>query len=1363
MKKRVRIYKPTNKFQQGGVQQQYSPDQLITVYMSALSQPGSSVDTAENTLRQLQIDENTIAQVSEAAQAYITEQQDAHNAQAAGDESAMADLQAQSDSDEAAALAEAEAQARSQRMQEMYADYGNQDYGDDTQVASDIIARRGGNMPSKRKFVQTALKLAKKQEGGTDQNFNSPSDSTDTGERKEGLQKFVSALQKTADESLIKKDAEAMYDQFTMMSDEPNPMDYESMDYAQFGGMRPGKQRRMMRRMNRFVGNMPVQMNNSVGDLNLPGVVTFPGMMGMMQQQMPAEGSTYGGPQLANIDVRRTGLFGRPKEYTITFAQQALTDPKLKEDVVKLEEKNQEQAAKDEAKAAEEGTVDQGVEEKKQAEAEEAAVDINDIQVVSGNPAANTVRNNGTPSVPNAEEIEVPEASESGPAFKGFWSGYDPSSVRFAGMDKSRGYVKRGSKWYVSPNFQAKDKKNVQWYEVSDPNRIKNIEANTRKGISQEQLQKMRAKQNQLRQAMNWDKVEEYLPDMPMNKEQLIKTYHSLPDAPSKKQLSNWYESLPDIPGLQTGGFTGQDLFKFIYGGDDGKLTSSPYFAEGGLYRFQGEEDSEVDTETNAKTDTEEEKKTEPTYVQTRVKQKGLPTDVATGERYTGDMMNPELAAINVYKTRALGPYAGMPKKYSVDYMVDDWDPNGTAAASTKQGIFNRNKPSTMNQSRLDTFLDKDFSKQGRRQGFQNAIDRVAPRLGSRLFNNDGYQYYDGESEKMLQGPGQLSNREVRKLQRKDLYDDYMSRFSTQNKEMQQRKQEIVKLPTKPIQNVSSAEAIKAQAEQDILSKQRSSARNPNAIGTLPTRPASPFEQTVSTPAEIIPSIPRASNTNWGVEVPELEPGISGPMGENQARDIAFEQQQQEIARQAAIQDAVGQDMNGILSVPDAQEQYAMDLADQNAIAAQKEDIQRMIEQNPDFFTQGIYNNPVFNPEDMITANTMNLTPEEQQQIAATPVQQKVPVRTRNRNRNQVPVTQTETPKSSNNKKQQNIPVVKSDTTKSTQPVVAKEPEKVVSKKETKVTKKEETPRVYVEPSGSKVYVNPENAQIANSEAKEKATESKQSMLQKSRDFKRKYGVDKTIADQYMDYVEAGDEGMVKFYRSRYPALLYLEPVLRTAKYAYGGTPMAANGFETPIDLDPRFNPDLSFKYENYPIDNYIDIPFDPIPEDIKTEPVDNRAEWDPSRIMTKEEADKIGIEYREPEPKIEYGRKRVRANYVDKGPQKSNAEIQRELMAFNYLGNQALNLFGERGDAERRRQEAEMTGSERNYGSTGIQDRGTYGINSGLIPDMGFTGVAKFGGYFEDGGSYEEGGETYMSEEQIRKFLEEGGELEFV
>ena len=40
----------------------------------------------------------------------------------------------------------------------------------------------------------------------------------------------------------------------------------------------------------------------------------------------------------------------------------------------------------------------------------------------------------------------------------------------------------------------------------------------------------------------------------------------------------------------------------------------------------------------------------------------------------------------------------------------------------------------------------------------------------------------------------------------------------------------------------------------------------------------------------------------------------------------------------------------------------------------------------------------------------------------------------------------------------------------------------------------------------------------------------------------------------------------------------------------------------------------------------------------------------------------------------------------------------------------------------------------------------------------MGFTGVVK-----EGGAIYKEGGTHYMSAAQVKKFLEEGGELEFV
>ena len=63
-------------------------------------------------------------------------------------------------------------------------------------------------------------------------------------------------------------------------------------------------------------------------------------------------------------------------------------------------------------------------------------------------------------------------------------------------------------------------------------------------------------------------------------------------------------------------------------------------------------------------------------------------------------------------------------------------------------------------------------------------------------------------------------------------------------------------------------------------------------------------------------------------------------------------------------------------------------------------------------------------------------------------------------------------------------------------------------------------------------------------------------------------------------------------------------------------------------------------------------------------------------------------------------------------------------------------------------------------YGSTASRDRGTYETNSGLFrPDeKGFKGIVKKGGSI-----YKTGGVTYMSADQVKKFLAEGGELEFV
>ena len=87
------------------------------------------------------------------------------------------------------------------------------------------------------------------------------------------------------------------------------------------------------------------------------------------------------------------------------------------------------------------------------------------------------------------------------------------------------------------------------------------------------------------------------------------------------------------------------------------------------------------------------------------------------------------------------------------------------------------------------------------------------------------------------------------------------------------------------------------------------------------------------------------------------------------------------------------------------------------------------------------------------------------------------------------------------------------------------------------------------------------------------------------------------------------------------------------------------------------------------------------------------------------------------------------------------------------------------------RKQENQMlantTSAESNYGISNQDNRGDYDPNSGLFrPDqMGFTGVARYGGVYATGGSLEDEDEdiVYMTQEEIDNFMANGGELEYL
>lgn len=641
MKKRVRIYKPVNKFQEGGQSTQYTPDQLMSIYLKALEQYGDPA-MAENTLRQLNLDTETIDAISTAVNDYVQQQDTANTALSTGDTDTFEDVTAEQSVDEASALADAEEQARSQEMLDMYSNYSEPDYGDDTYAAQDIIARKGG-MPNKRSYVNNVMKLVKKQLGGNQENTSV--DSTDPeNKRTEGLQKFIQNVQVSADAALIKEDAEKMYEMMTtpIGGDESYYQD-EDMDYAQFGGMRRGQARRMNRRMNRMVRNMPVGFYGMPGGPMLPNVYTYQSMMGMMPgQMMPAVGSNYGGPQLANIDVRRTGLFGKPKEYTITFGQDVIANPQTRSNVIKQEVKNKEEEIKDEVTATEEGTVDQGVEEKK---AEEAAVDINDIQVISGSRATGaTTAKKTSPAVQG-------KTDKWGRTKDNKWYGYDP---------KAKKWTLGKPDWTANASTKTSIEKPVSKLTVKESQNLDKLWNKPARNFSKD-----------IERTIGLKKLEN--------------TYEDLPDLPSGdavKRAIGWnkiantaedlYEALPDIPrnwgigeskpiydkktgryyypNQQVGGFidsNNPDLYKFVSGGDEGKLTGDPYFQYGGT------------------------------------RQRGMPYISGTNQTYTGNFTNPQLKSIDVKKTRLL---SNAPKKYTVNYMVEN-DPLSKRVSFDDSGV----------------------------------------------------------------------------------------------------------------------------------------------------------------------------------------------------------------------------------------------------------------------------------------------------------------------------------------------------------------------------------------------------------------------------------------------------------------------------------------------------------------------------------------------------------------------------------------------------------------------------------------------------------------------------------------------------
>ena len=965
MKKRVRIYKPTNKFQDGGQQSgQFTPDQLISIYMTALAEPGSSVEEAEDVLRQVGIDENTITEISSSAQEYMDNEQYMNDSVSTADEDALTDLTADQAAEDAAyqqeqnALAIAEQEARSDAMQQMYADYSQPDYGDDTMMEQELIQRYGG-MPSKRSFVKNMMKQVKKQMGGDNQ--QSSTDSTDPdNKRKEQLNQFISTIQENATKKAMVDDITTLYKTLTtpIGQDQSYYQEEQDMDYAQFGGMRRGQARRMNRRMNRMVVQLPIGIAGMPGGFMLPTAYDYADMAGMFgMPQMPAQGSFYGGPRLANIDVRRTGLFGRPKEYSINFADDVMTNPQLRQEVIKQEVKNKEQQVKDQVDAAKEGVVDQGVEEQKQVE--EQPVDVADIQVVTskGKPTSTRVSTDNW-----------------GRAKGNKWYGFDPKTKKWTlgkpswvteapakAAEEVKTYTPKKELQEVKVTAKAKPKPSLsaQTFPASATDRAANVGSGSTLYIPRERM-------------YDYPRQDSYFDFSPEGIER-------------RKRMTEIASSRSRQ--FQEGGMTNQasGLYMFLYGGNDpaiespeGKLTNDPYFAEGGLTKYQdkGEvtEDSKNNTKNTFGTDQmpdwfkewasqnassgyrdpysgwdgrgsmpyittsnapQDWRRANPQYYpqypvmggygmpSIRTKQKGMPYMSGTRQPYMGSLDNARIKSIDVKKTRAFGPYKGMPKKYTVNYQVES-DPLSKRLNFTDSGLT------------LDGRPVGDSSQRGMSPAGKKLTDRMIDSgvrpiswLGSRL------QPFGITPDKSSGIPRDKND---------EAYKRIYGHYPGEGTQLDLSKELAFQAP--PISEDEQYPAIPDLAQMQGYQ--------------LPTRKPMPLSSMTGTP-EIIPTkYGSPQGANFGPEVPPLEEGEAGPMGEEQALE------EQEAAQ---AQRSYGLDLLDPIA---SMEDYMAQSADEDQLAEQEFLLQRMAMQNPDYFNQSPYNNPVFNPEEMTTGNIID-------------------------------------------------------------------------------------------------------------------------------------------------------------------------------------------------------------------------------------------------------------------------------------------------------------------------------------------------------------------------------------------------------
>jgi outer membrane biosynthesis protein TonB len=1397
MKKKVRIY------QMGGAQAMQnvgnmqtgpSDDELINAAMSMIGEQNASPDDVLNAFVKNGIQPDKANQVIGLVVQHINNETELGNAQVAdSDNRAELEEEEMLKQEEANRIAEEDAR-RKQMYQEMYADQGSANYSDDDQVAMDMLMKYGG-MPNKKSFVKNVMSLTKKQMGG-DSNASNSVDDKSFGRKESGLDAFVKAAQNSANNALIKKDAETMYSNLQSYFQDGGDVESGIADFgpyhnlahysdtfehampnyetdivqAQFGGMRPGQQRRMQRRVNRMIGQVPAAMYNSRQTMFPQGIniMTMP-MMGPQGYSMPARGVYQGGPQLANIDVRKVGLFGKPKEYTITFAQEAYYNPQLRQNVIRQEEVNQEETVKEIA------------EEQKATETNTATTENKEVL------AETAKTSNGTTSTIPVKKRDVPkkEALETsvirddwGRPIGDEWFGFNPETKKFKNVNTVQEVIDRANKANrnnTSINLSDYQQATADQYSQSRiPTTLYNTGSdNVVTGIDPTNPYDYGAKAFSLFMGQSKsnpftfkEMPKGYLPGqrgLPSPKGGFSSPGNwgggpkGLPPGP-KGYIQPGQRMLNPPPGFQykmafqQGGFTDQDsgLYRFINGGNElgipqvnGKITDDPYFQYGGYFQTAGQTDSTpveiIDNQGNVVRQTtlaDAEKNNLRHRVITSNTQNtnsnkkrydalkelgynvgdfregvdyskmGNKTTTQQQQQQQQNYYNPQIGAMYppLFGGRRSFRPPGRAIEYAGSWLQQQGLPIDPRTGQPIQGIVNPQlKSIDVTKSSLLRKLPKKYT--------MNFTGQAPEGTGFGTFNT-GFQprknWNTSETPTAdnvpSQGPSIIGTADKNESRLKGLYRRMTEKgFSYEDENQPESILPPPNYTDEELEKLGMNKIVDVQPESFYSeADQQEMLRNmaPNSE-VLPAPNYSDAELRIDQMTDVTPEVFNTPNQENTNMFMQTRPA--------QALD-QFINNEQLISPEYYSEDGLlGEDIQGPLN-----EKYS--LMEQDPM-------------NTGMNLLSVPNDYYFNQANQNSLNRQNF--DLNQMYEQDPnYYNRAPYNTP-LDFDSFDYTQQVGP---------TAPVINLPAKSSVQKRnIAKQQEKIKNETKKEVKEKNKLVKSQTKPTQNetKPTQNKNNAPLGPGGPR---TDKYEAQAQREKNEMMK--ADRELYTLYLREYRDNNKTMSEFKKDN-PAAY--NRMFGNGKYQYGGNlPQAQVGVSNPA-LMPSAE---SMMTNPFALDSNYKNPLSGNAPAIR---MGTDGEYVNEGVLTDEDLAKLN----QRDMSVDY---KVKNMY--------NVDFERGVNQVNRGINQGLAMFGERGDRQRRADMQNNLTADNLYGNTGIQNRGTYETNSGLFrPDeMGFTGIVRNGGFMQEGGDvYGEDDETWMSEEQIRQFLAEGGELEFI